>query len=48
MADSRTDCKYGSKCYQKNAQHLAKFRHPEPTEQPAKVLKRKSDEPTVS
>jgi hypothetical protein len=26
--DSRTPCKYGVKCYQKNAAHLSKYKHP--------------------
>ena len=27
--DYRQDCKYGEKCYQKNPEHKAKFKHPE-------------------
>lgn len=25
---SRTDCKYGIKCYQKNPEHIKKYKHP--------------------
>lgn len=30
--DDRIPCKYGSKCYRKNADHLKKFKHPESKE----------------
>ncbi|XP_037568467.1 histone PARylation factor 1 [Dermacentor silvarum] len=30
--DDRLPCKYGSKCYRKNTDHLKRFRHPEPKE----------------
>ncbi|KAK8754733.1 hypothetical protein V5799_002555 [Amblyomma americanum] len=30
--DGRKPCKYGSKCYRKNADHLKKFKHPESKE----------------
>lgn len=26
--DSRTPCKYGRKCFQKNKEHLDKYKHP--------------------
>lgn len=38
--DSRTVCKYGSKCYQKNPQHHSKFKHP-----PQNLKRKNNDSP---
>lgn len=34
--DPRSVCKYGPKCYQKNPEHLKKFKHPKKQRSPAK------------
>nr|CAG4650397.1 EOG090X0BAY [Sida crystallina] len=44
--DSRPLCKYGELCYQKNPQHLAKFRHPH--REKANVEPSTEDQPVAS
>ncbi|XP_075234686.1 histone PARylation factor 1 isoform X2 [Lycorma delicatula] len=45
-SDPRTPCRYGVECYQKNSQHLQKFKHPPKKNLKTEMVKRKEEEST--